>query len=96
MDDPLYQAFTSTGLHTPDDLNAIPRTIFSEPDEPDTKKFYDQIAWFTDDHGHPQLSMEYATGGSFDFTKNVLTSRSEQKLSWRMSDHYPLWVEFLV
>lgn len=96
MDDPLYQAFTSTGLHTPDDLNTIPRTIFSEPDEPDTEKFYDQIAWFTDGHGYPRLSMEYARSGSFDFTKSVMTSLTDQKLSWRMSDHYPLWAEFLV
>jgi endonuclease/exonuclease/phosphatase family metal-dependent hydrolase len=96
INDPLYKAFTSTGLFTPDDLNAVPRTIFSTPDEPDKAKFYDQIAWFTDSRGHPRLSMEYARSGSFNFTNSVMTSLSNQKLSWRMSDHYPLWVEFLV
>lgn len=96
IDDPLYQALTSTGLHTPADLNAIPRTIFSEPDEPRTQKFYDQVSWFTNDNGEPRLSMQYAGGGCFDFTKVVMTSLSDRKLSWRMSDHYPLWTEFLV
>jgi endonuclease/exonuclease/phosphatase family metal-dependent hydrolase len=95
-DDPLYQAFTSTGLHTPDDMDAIPRTIFGNPDEPETGKFYDQIAWFTDDEGRPRLSMQYSSGGCFDFTNVVMKALSSQKLSWRMSDHYPLWAEFLV
>jgi len=96
MDDPLYKAFTSTGLHTPADLNAIPRTIFARPEDPETAKFYDQIAWFTDGEGKPRLSMQYSSGGSYDFTDIVMKSLSKQKLSWRMSDHYPLWVEFLV
>ncbi|MDT0353957.1 endonuclease/exonuclease/phosphatase family protein [Pseudonocardia charpentierae] len=46
-DDPLYQAFTSTGLRPPDALNFIPRTIFDDPDRtapPDRRHFYDQIA----------------------------------------------------
>lgn len=95
--DPLYQAFTSTGLFTPPALNDVPRTIFSEPDDDeDDEKFYDQIAWFTNEAGQPKLSMQYGTAGSFDFTKTVMTSLTDFSLSWRMSDHYPLWVEFLV
>ena len=31
-DDPLFQAFTSTGLRPPDGLNFVPRTIFDDPD----------------------------------------------------------------
>ncbi len=96
MDDPLYRAFTSTGLHTPVDLHAVPRTIFSDPDEPDKAKFYDQIAWFTDENNEPRLSMEYASAGHVDFAELVMRSITNRKLSWRMSDHYPLWVEFLV
>ncbi len=96
IDDPLYKAFTSTGLYTPPDLNAIPRTIFSDPGEEDEEKYYDQIAWFTNERGEPRLSMRYGSAGGFDFTKTVMTSMSEQSLSWRMSDHFPLWVEFLV
>ena len=42
--------------------------------------------------------MKYNRGGYFDFLNVVLMSRglSKQGLSWRISDHYPLWVEFLV
>jgi endonuclease/exonuclease/phosphatase family metal-dependent hydrolase len=97
-DDPCYQAFTSTGLFTPEDLNQVPRTIFSDPDEPNLGKFYDQIAWFTGANNAPALSLKYSRGGSFDFTRAALKSRNltKQQLSWRISDHYPLWAEFQV
>ena len=97
-DDPLYRAFTSTGLSTPEDLNKVPRTIFSDPEKPDLGKFYDQIAWFTGQNNLPALSLQYSRGGSFDFTQAALKSRNltKQQLSWRISDHYPLWVEFKV
>ncbi len=42
--DPLYQALTSTGLSTPADLNAVPRTIFAQPNQPELDKHYDQNA----------------------------------------------------
>lgn len=92
--DQLYDAFTSTGLRPPDGLNDAPRSIFS--DASDTGKFYDQIAWFTGEGGVPALSMRYIDSGFFDFTKVALKSLNLNKLalSWRMSDHYPLWAEF--
>jgi len=94
--DPLHDAFVSTGLDIPDDLQDAPRTIFSDPQKPESNKFYDQIAWFTGRNGLPALSLRYLRGGFFDFTKSALTSRGLTKveLSWRISDHYPLWVEF--
>jgi endonuclease/exonuclease/phosphatase family metal-dependent hydrolase len=94
--DLLHDAFVSTGLDTPDDLQDVPRTIFSDPEKPELNKFYDQIAWFTGRNGLPALSLQYAKGGYFDFTKAALTSRELTKveLSWRISDHYPLWAEF--
>lgn len=93
--DILYDAFTSAGLRTPDDLNEVPRTIFGGPKD---DKFYDQIAWFTGDNDIPALSLKYLCGGGFDFTKVALKSRNLAKaqLSWRISDHYPLWAEFSV
>jgi len=96
--DRLYDAFTSTGLVTPDDLNQVPRTIFSDPGAPNPKKFYDQIAWFMGDNNTPALSLEYLRGGGFDFTGVALKSRhlTKTQLSWRISDHYPLWAEFSV
>ena len=96
--DDLYDAFTSTGLVIPDDLNKVPRTVFSDMDKPDLGKFYDQIAWFTGENGHPALSLEYKRGGTFDFVKHTLCGLglTRSQLSWRISDHYPLWVEFSV
>ena len=92
--DQLFDAFTSTGLFPPDELNNVPRSIFS--DASDTGKFYDQIAWFTGKGGAPALSLKYCDAGYFDFTKVTLKSLNltKQALSWRMSDHYPLWAEF--
>ncbi len=94
--DELHQAFTSTGLTVPDDLNHVPRTLWSDPEHPDLDKFYDQIAWFVDDAGAPMLSMKYRQGGSFDFSSHCLRDRdlSRDSLSWHISDHFPLWVEF--
>lgn len=97
--DALYQAFTSTGLTIADDLHNLPRTIFSKPDQPDLEHFYDQIAWFSRQNGKlPALSLNYSRGGNFDFLQAGLTNRNLTKtqISWMISDHYPLWVEFTV
>ena len=95
--DPLYRAFTSTGLTVPNELNDVPRSIFAKADKP-AEKFYDQIAWFSGENNVPALSLDFKSGGSFDFTKSALQSRAYTKsaLQWRLSDHYPLWVEFEV
>jgi len=97
-DDLLYQAFTETGLQTPQDLNDVPRTIFDDPSDSTLDKFYDQVAWFTGSNNTPALSMRYSRGGFFDFTKVALKSRNltRQQLSFRISDHYPLWTEFFL
>jgi endonuclease/exonuclease/phosphatase family metal-dependent hydrolase len=96
--DALHDAFVSTGLDIPEDLQEVPRTIFAAPGRPELDKFYDQIAWFTGGNGLPALSLSYSRGGFFDFTKSALTSRglTKTQLSWRISDHYPLWAEFSV
>lgn len=98
LDDPLYKAFTSTGLFTPLDLNLVPRTLFSDQDNPRLDKFYDQIAWFPAVKGKPAFSLRYHRGGSFNFAPYVLKMRGLDRLglSWRISDHYPLWAEFKV
>jgi endonuclease/exonuclease/phosphatase family metal-dependent hydrolase len=94
--DPLWQAFTSTGLTTPEELNKAPRTVFSDPGKPETNKFYDQIAWFQTANGVPKLSMPYRTAGFVDFLPFVYTGQgfSKQAISHRVSDHFPLWAEF--
>jgi endonuclease/exonuclease/phosphatase family metal-dependent hydrolase len=90
--DALYEAFTSTGLCPPDELNSVPRTIF---DDARDRHFYDQVAWFTGSSGAPQLALRYTgRAGSFDFVPHLLSAGTRQDLSWQISDHYPLWVEF--
>lgn len=93
-DDALWKAFTSTGLTVPADLHAVPRSIFADPDNPTLDKFYDQIAWFQTNSR--KLSMNYIQGGGFDFLPHVYTNTnlSKNSISYRISDHYPLWVEF--
>jgi endonuclease/exonuclease/phosphatase family metal-dependent hydrolase len=90
--DALFEAFTSTGLRPPDELNDVPRTIF---DDAGSAHFYDQIAWFTGAHDVPQLTLRYTErAGMFDFVPLLQADDTRQQLSWRISDHYPLWVEF--
>jgi hypothetical protein len=76
-------------------LLGLPRTISSQ-DGPSNITFYDQIAWFNKEGDVPALSLKYRRGGNFGFTKAALESLnlSKKKLSHRVSDHYPLWVEF--
>lgn len=90
--DERYDAFVSTGLTVPDDLQDVKRTVYDN-----STKFYDQIAWFENNKSVPQISLKYAQGGSFDFGQYVLKNRNLKpgKLSWRISDHLPLWAEFL-
>lgn len=85
--DPTYEAFISSGLYVPDDLQEIDRTIFKK-----TYSFYDQIAWFEDN-----ICLKYTRGGIVDFRNNVLKNRNYNlsQLSYRISDHFPLWAEFL-
>lgn len=91
--DPLFEAFTSTGLGSPPGLNDVPRTIF---DEPQKGHFYDQIAWFGHGAKGPALHLSCGEAGSFDFVPLLRETASLEELSWRISDHYPLWVEFKV
>ena len=93
-DDPNWQAFTSTGLRPPKELDGLTRTIFDRPTSPDRAKHFDQIAWFHDGDTS-LLELDYrGSAGRFDFTPAVMTGLDRTELSWRMSDHYPLWVEF--
>jgi endonuclease/exonuclease/phosphatase family metal-dependent hydrolase len=94
VNDPQYQAFVSTGLTPAPDHMGLPRTIFSKPGRPDLDSFFDQIAWFQTIRDKPYLTLAYRKGGNFDFRGLVMTDLSMQQLSFRMSDHFPLWVEF--
>ena len=92
--DEAFEAFTESGLHPPPELNDVPRTVFAGK-----KKggFYDQVAWFDDPAGVPLLTLRYTgKAGGFDFVPYVFPELDPQQVSWRMSDHLPLWCEFSV
>lgn len=88
----LYDAFTSTGLTPAPGLAALRRTIF---DKPKKTHYYDQIAWFTEGtKKRPVLTLSYSCANHVDFVPQLQGDLSLTSLSWHISDHYPLWVEF--
>jgi hypothetical protein len=90
-DDDLYKAFTSTGLEPPPGIADVPRTIF---DKPTKRHHYDQIAWFDKGTKGPLLTLTCSAASFFDFVPIHRGSQTLTTLSWRISDHYPLFVEF--
>lgn len=90
--DEAYEAFTSNNLYIPEEINELPRTIFKKI------KHYDQIGWFKNSKSEHQISLQYKTGGIFDFRDAVLTNRdlTLTQLSFRLSDHFPLWCEYMI
>ena len=92
--DELWQAFTSTGLVVPAALNQVRRSIFADPGEPTLGKFYDQIAWFA--NADPALAPALRGAGGFDFVPLLYrdVGMSRPQMQYRISDHFPLWVEF--
>lgn len=92
--DLLHDTFISSGLFIPGDMQTaeVTRSIFDET------KFYDHIAWFMGDNGNPRLSLEYLRGGNYDFVGNTTFPGeiTKKELSWKISDHYPLWAEFSI
>jgi hypothetical protein len=94
----LFTDLMATGMWPPTKLNTVPRTIF---DNDKVHHFYDQIAWFAD--LDPDAPTTYLNGlsyhdraGHVDFVPHAFAERTKNELSWRISDHYPLWVEFVV
>ena len=90
--DLLNETFISEGLYIPPELqnSKVTRSIFDET------KFFDQIAWFKDSKKKNNLSLEFLSGGNYDFMDKVLLNRdlTKQALSFMISDHFPLWTEF--
>jgi endonuclease/exonuclease/phosphatase family metal-dependent hydrolase len=82
---PLFQAFISTGLVVPDALLNLKSTCNTKA------KFYDQIAWFM---GGLDL-LTAGRAGVIDFASSVFQEMTLQQMTYRLSDHFPLWVEFL-
>jgi hypothetical protein len=58
----------------------------------------DQIGWFSTPAGTQLLeSLSYTQrAGSFDFGPHCYPQLTKNEMSYRISDHYPLWAEFRV
>lgn len=82
---PLFDAFVATGLWVPEAIRTAVTTYGSEA------KHYDQIAWFRDDF----TLLSEGRAGVVDFTRAVFPEMSLRSMAYRVSDHFPLWVEFL-
>jgi endonuclease/exonuclease/phosphatase family metal-dependent hydrolase len=92
LGDETFEAFSESGLRPPPELNEVPRTVFAGKEG----GFYDQVAWF-EKGGSPLLTLRYTgQAGGFDFVPFVFPELDRQQLSWRISDHLPLWCEFSV
>jgi endonuclease/exonuclease/phosphatase family metal-dependent hydrolase len=85
-DNPLFQAFVSTGLVVPRQLLNVKTTYGTKP------KYYDQIAWFM---GQMDL-LRTEQAGVIDFAGAVYPEITLGQMAYRVSDHFPLWVEFIV
>ena len=85
-DNPLFQALVSTGLIVPSQLLGLKTTYGADP------KYYDHIAWFM---GDLDLSLS-GRAGVIDFAGAVYKELALRQMSYRVSDHFPLWVEFVV
>jgi hypothetical protein len=82
---PLFDAFVSTGLWVPEAIRSVSTTLGSQA------KHYDQIAWFRDD----LTLLTQGRAGVIDFTGAPFPEISPLQMSYRVSDHFPLWVEFI-
>jgi hypothetical protein len=75
----------------------VPRTVFDDPDQnapPDHRHFYDEIAWFPSTAGITMFTLGYRNAGMINFDTGIIPADSTVQLSWRISDHFPLWCEF--
>jgi endonuclease/exonuclease/phosphatase family metal-dependent hydrolase len=91
--DPLWEAFASTGLGAPAELQDVPRNISAASGGP--SKFYDQIAWFTEGVNGEKLTLDFLAADGVRWTDFLLQDApSNASRKAHISDHYPLWAEF--
>ncbi|MFN8378744.1 MAG: endonuclease/exonuclease/phosphatase family protein [Anaerolineae bacterium] len=80
----LFQELLNVGLWVPEAIRGVKSTYGTTP------KHYDQIAWFRDD----LRLLGGSTAGAIDFAGAVFKEMSLENMSFRLTDHFPLWVEF--
>lgn len=83
-DNILFKELLEAGLWVPEAIRDVKTTYGTDA------KHYDQIAWFRDD-----LDMVGGvTAGAIDFVGAVFKELTPLQMTFRVSDHFPLWVEF--
>jgi endonuclease/exonuclease/phosphatase family metal-dependent hydrolase len=82
-DNPLFQAFRSTGLTVPTQLEKLQTTYGSKA------KYYDQIGWFMG-----AMNLLFQDAGVVDFAGALFPEINLRSMSFRVSDHFPLWAAF--
>jgi hypothetical protein len=93
VDDPNWNAFVSPdGPLPPFELLDLPRTVGETRGK---NSYYDQIAWFSKGR-RAALTLKYVTAGNFVWDDHILKGVNTSEKEARISDHYPLWAEFLV
>lgn len=93
LDDANWNALVVDGqLSPPAELMELPRTLGETKDK---HSFYDQIAWFNKGKG-AALTLSYKTAGNFVWDQHLLHDVQQSEKEARISDHYPLWAEFLL
>lgn len=85
VEDPLFAAFVSSGLTVPPPLRDVQTNYAHEA------KHYDQIAWFMGD----LTLLSRGAAGVIDYRGAVFRELTGRQVTDRMSDHLPLWVEFV-
>lgn len=89
--DPIYRALVDNGLQPDAETLTRPRT---PRDVPGSEIAYDQLAWFRPPHAGA-LKFRRLSGDTFPWDRHILGD-AEGDTTFRISDHYPLWVEFSV
>lgn len=84
--DPLFAAFIASGLTVPEALRNV------QSNYGQSVKHYDQIAWFMGD----LTLLTNGAAGVIDYRNTVFKELSARQVTDRLSDHLPLWVEFLI
>jgi endonuclease/exonuclease/phosphatase family metal-dependent hydrolase len=80
----LFEVFLEKGLWVPHELRDL-KTTYGED-----AKHYDQIGWFRDD----MTLQPTGRAGVVDFAGAVFQELTPFQMTFRVSDHFPLWAEF--
>ncbi len=93
-DDPIVGALAERGLVTAEPLAGVRRTTADSPGTAG-KIAYDQFAWFPPASNLPgALHLPVTDGDSFAWDDHILADAPSK--DFRISDHYPLWLELSV